>query len=66
MIRQIVGRLHVSASPRDVIRAVRKALLKSARQDPKHREARKGMYREALSVHGENRDLYHAVMTGRF
>ena len=65
MIRQIVDRLHVSASPREVIAEVRGALKKSTRKH-EYRESRHRFYREALKIHQENVDLYCAVMRGTF
>lgn len=45
--------VHVSASPREVIEAVRLKLRKAVRRDPAHREDRKAIYREALKYHRE-------------
>ena len=66
MIRNIVGRLHVSASSRDVIREIRNSLKKKARRNSKLRQARKEAYREGLEIHKENVALYNCVMSGRF
>jgi hypothetical protein len=65
MIHMIVGRLHVSASNRDVIQAIRDALTPVARKGRKHREARHAMFREGIEIHRDNRNLYRAVVGGR-
>jgi len=64
MVSMIVGRLHVSASSREVIAALRKALKRSARKAKKHKAARKALYREGIAVHKANRETYVAVMGG--
>jgi hypothetical protein len=66
MVSMIVGRLHVSDTSREVIRAIRKALRKKARKGAKNRDARKALYREGLAVHAKNGETYIAVMSGRF
>jgi hypothetical protein len=66
MVNQITDRLHVSASARDVIREAWRAFNAETRADrsPKTRAARHRFYRECLSRHEENRDLYRRVMRG--
>lgn len=61
----IAGRLHVSASNREVIRACWYALAPKAKTR-RHRKARHRLYREALKAHTANRKLYRAVITGDF
>jgi hypothetical protein len=60
---QVAGRLHVSASTRDVIRACRAALKPTSRARA-WRKLRHQFYRDALVAHRENQDLYNYVMTG--
>lgn len=59
MVRQIVDRLHVSATEREVLRYVRSRLA-----DPRNtpREWKRETYRAALRRHAENRDFYVTVM----
>jgi hypothetical protein len=64
IVENIVGRLHVSASARDVIRAIRSKLKKPHRRDPSKREARKEMYRKGLAAHERNKTLYLGIMSG--
>jgi hypothetical protein len=65
MIRHIVGRLHVGASNRAVIRAViaqvcggRSAFLRRSRRD------RRDLMAIALYEHAHNRRIYRIVMSG--
>jgi len=63
-LRWIVGELHVSATTRDVIKAVRDRLT-----DPlsfAHRDIRHAAYRFAIDEHARNFVLYAAVQSGRF
>lgn len=62
-ITQIADRLHVSASDRSVIRAVRSRIKKKDRRDPAKRWDRRLAYRIALKRHAENRSMY-AYVTG--
>lgn len=64
IVRNIVGRLHVSASDRDVIRAVSRSIMRAYRFEPELSAERKRCYREALRCHAENRKLYRYVMSG--
>lgn len=64
VVAQVVNRLHVSASDREVIRAVWQAFSEAAR-GREFRLDRKGFYRAALEQHRRNRELYGFVMTGR-
>jgi hypothetical protein len=57
MISQIVGRLHVSASNIDVVRAVRQAMTKAA-QGREHRQARHEFMRAAIEHHQDNRRTF--------
>ena len=63
MIGNIVDRLHVSASPRDVIRAVRKSLRAPALRRV-NRVVRHQYYRAALARHRYNQDTYVLLMRG--
>jgi hypothetical protein len=63
-LNRLVGELHVSASPREVIRHVRRTLRTTALTDRRLREARHSLYRDALGVHKANRDLFVAVARG--
>ena len=67
IIRQIVDRdCHVSASNRAVIRHVVSRLKnKYATFRAMALEHRRSLMRDCIAVHGENRNLYRAVMTGR-
>ncbi len=56
--------LHVTASPRDVIRATRSRILKGARRNRKWRQQRHKLYRIMLTHHVEVQKLYYAVMSG--
>ena len=64
ILENVVGRLHVSSSNLEVIRAVRKALKPAARRSPALKATRKAAYRTALEIHEENRDFYLAVTSG--
>lgn len=65
MIRMLVGRCHVGESNRSVIRYVKSRFKRGAwRKLPRYR--RKEIMREAIRCHAENRELYGAVMTGKF
>jgi hypothetical protein len=57
MISQIVGRLHVSASNRDVVRACRQAMADSALTRDK-RQVRHEFMREAIAAHQTNRRMF--------
>ena len=57
MISQIVGRLHVSATNRDVVRAVHQAMVKRARGRD-HRTARHEFIRRAIEHHQDNRRTF--------
>lgn len=61
---RIADRLHVSASNREVIKAVRKALKKPYRHSQLWRKARKALYRAAIKRHAANGGLYAYVMRG--
>lgn len=63
MISMIVDNCHVSMSDREVIGEVYKRLNDEGRS-AKHRETRKEMYREALTRHHENQEMYLYVMRG--
>lgn len=65
MISMIVGRCHVGDSNRKVIRYL-KSRMKRGAWRKLSRDERKQIMREAIRCHAENRELYHAVMTGRF
>jgi hypothetical protein len=64
-VASMVGRVHVSTAPRDVIAHVRAALAPEVRDDPAMREQRHAVYRAALHYHARNRAMYDAVVTGR-
>lgn len=64
MIHQIVDRLHVSTSNREVIKYVRSRLAPRGRKGLEHKADRKAIYRMALEAHRENRELYRTVMRG--
>ncbi len=49
--------LHVFATNRDVIRALRRKLKHDALRDPTKREARKTLYREILKQHHQAQGL---------
>jgi len=66
IVKQIVDRLHVSATRREVIKAVYYALKRKARRDPGYRRERRLLYADALRAHEQNRLVYVAVMSGRF
>lgn len=67
MIRQIVGRCHVGDSYLSVIRYVINRMAEGYRTFHAQPKAwRKELLREIVTVHRENRELYRAVMTGRF
>lgn len=57
--------LHVGTSFRDVIRACRGKLKKSARRARKHKEARKVLYRACLYNHAMAGRLYRLVVCGQ-
>jgi hypothetical protein len=63
VIAQIVGRLHVRATNRQVIRAVYRALSATGR-NAEHRAWRKGLYDEAIEEHAQNRAYALAVARG--
>lgn len=65
IIAQIVDRQHVSATPRQVIRAVFKGLSKEG-QSSSQRRQRKVWYRQALRAHAANGKLYGQMMAGSF
>ena len=58
IITNVVGRLHVSASNREVVRAVRKALKRKFRHNYAFRRDRHSVYREAIEQHAANRKLF--------
>lgn len=49
--------LHVHASDRSVIRAVRRKINPNALRDPHQREARKVIYRRLIEEHQKARDI---------
>ena len=59
MARMIVGRLHVSASNREVLRYARSRLTNPRQASM---EDKKEYYRICLKEHNENRALYNEVM----
>lgn len=61
-VGRMVGRLHVSATPLEVIRYVRSRMTDEARTAPEWRDFRRSIYRTALAAHAENRALYQRVM----
>lgn len=65
MISMIVGRCHVGESNRQVIRYLKSRFRKGAWRKMS-RDQRKAIMREAIECHRANRELYVAVMTGRF
>jgi len=66
MIPIIVGRCHVGYSNRKVIRYVISCMRKKYKTWAAMPKAnRKAIMREIIRCHAENRNLYHAVMTGR-
>ena len=62
MASQVTGRIHVSASPLEVIRNARRAIGATQRRggDAQLRAERHGYYRSALEAHKRNRDLFTA------
>ena len=60
---QVVDRLYITATTRDVVRAVHKAMVADA-LTRKNREARHKAIRDALLAHEENKDLYIAATKG--
>lgn len=65
MISQIVGRCHVSDSNLKVIRYFLSRLKKGAWRKT-DKATRKQILRQIIETHRENKELYLAVMTGRF
>jgi hypothetical protein len=63
VIDNIVDRLHVGTSNRQVIRAIW-LKLKPASRTRKVRKERHRAYRAALQRHAKNRELYVAVVSG--
>lgn len=64
-IRAIVGRQHVSASERSILRTVRRFLRKRNAPlftDPRGRAMRRAIYQLALATHRDNRRLYVETM----
>jgi hypothetical protein len=61
--RNVVGRLHVSATSRDVVKACHKAIKKPSRTRA-HRSDRHIFIRMALKEHADNRGLFQRVMRG--
>lgn len=59
--RNIVGRLHVSTSPRQVVKAVRSRINREQRSLPAVKWLRKGVYRLALIEHQANREEFTRV-----
>lgn len=60
----MASRLHVSATPREVIKYVHSRMLKKARRGTtgrERREARHQVIRDALTQHEANRDLYRSI-----
>lgn len=55
---RIASRLHVGATRREVIAAVRARINRKHRRAFKARSERKIAYRQALACHEENRRLY--------
>lgn len=56
--------LHVSASPREVIRAASRKIKRSHRYAREHRADRHKFYRLMLDYHGEAGELFRAVAHG--
>ena len=66
ILRQIVDRCHVGQSNRAVIRYVVSRLKKGyATWMILSRSVRRGIMRDAIAMHAENRILYRSVMGGR-
>ena len=59
-IRYLVGNRHVSTSPVDIVRDLRRRM----KGDQWTKRVRKMVYRYALKCHQENRQLYRDVMRG--
>lgn len=56
--------LHVSASPREVIRAARERVAVQCRLGPYARKERHGFYKSMLRQHVKAQKLYRFVMRG--
>jgi len=63
IIRQIVDRLHVGMSDREVLRVVRSKFDRRF-LDLDHKTWRRTAYRDALAQHNHNRDIYRFVARG--
>ena len=62
---QIVNRLHVSTTRREVLRELRDKMSPNMRTAPEWRTNRRIAYKAGLRQHEINRDLYARVVTGQ-
>ena len=63
--RQIAHRCHVSMTAYEVIREVRKSMIKKARWNPRLRAARKAEYVAAIAAHKANQKMFDDIARGR-
>lgn len=64
VVRNVVRRLHLACTRRQVIAAVWRALSREGRR-PEHREFRRALYAIALEEQAANRALYRATLRSR-
>jgi hypothetical protein len=64
IVNQVVDRLHVSASERDVAFALNKVLKKKHRTDPRLFWERVKLYRAGIERHKTNQELFYWIAKG--